>query len=96
MEHRTLAEIFRTAAITGAERAIRQDGSLKAQLSISEASRRYGRSQIERWLQEGLIAFTVPPEGNSLKKVVDRQRLEAVSAASNRCTYLPVADREVL
>ncbi|EHQ30918.1 hypothetical protein Mucpa_6869 [Mucilaginibacter paludis DSM 18603] len=54
-------------------------------LSRSEAYRRYGRTCVDRWIAEGLIT----PHGTKISRAV----LGAVSAASNRLTYLPVAER---
>jgi hypothetical protein len=54
-------------------------------ISKSEAFRRFGRTNVDRWIAEGLIS----PIGTT----ISRAALEAVSAASNRLTYLPVAER---
>jgi len=55
------------------------------QLSKTEAFRVYGRSNVDRWISEGLIKIS--------NKKIDRSTLEAVAASSNRATYLPVTDR---
>ena len=92
MNLRTLTDLLKAATLTGAEQALASAGALEEQLSPSEANRRYGRTQIVRWRQEGLIALR-PATAHSRKKVFDRQELEAVAAASNRATYRQVADR---
>ena len=53
--------------------------------SKTQAYQLYGRSTVDRWISEGLIKVN--------RKKIDRAKLEAVAAASNRRTYLPVADR---
>ena len=85
MNLRTLTDLLKSAALTGAERALAQAGPLNDQLSPAAAYRRYGRTQVERWKKEGLITLH--------DKVFDRLELEAVADASNRATYLQVADR---
>lgn len=61
-------------------------------LTKQEAYRIYGRSVVDRWLSEGLIKCTT--NGKSNKPLMERNVLAAVAAASNRITYLPVADRK--
>lgn len=86
MNQRTLTELVLTAATNGAGKACGQPQDL---LSPAAAYRRYGRSQVERWQREGLIA----PESSAPKKMFDRLKLEAVAANSNRRSYLPVTGR---
>ena len=53
--------------------------------SKSQAYRLFGRTSVDRWVREKLIT--------THHKKFRRRELEAVAAASNRRTYLPVADR---
>ena len=80
-----LIATLKTTANAGAEKALAACGSLPAGISKATAYRQYGRTNIDRWLKENLIAFT--------NKHFDRKKLAQVSAASNRVTYLPVAER---
>ena len=60
-------------------------------MTKADAYRLYGRSNVDRWLREGLISIGHPTETSQI--FFDRSELEAVAASSNRITYLPVADR---
>jgi len=80
-----LIATLKTAANAGAEKALAACGSLPAGISKAAAYRQYGRANIDRWLKENLIAFT--------NKHFDRAKLAQIAAASNRVTYLPVAER---
>jgi hypothetical protein len=76
---------LKNAANAGAEKALAACGNLPAAITKAAAYRQYGRANIDRWLQENLIDFT--------NKYFDRAKLAQVAAASNRVTYLPVAER---
>lgn len=77
---------LKEAAANGAEKALSGSPALPILISKSEASRRYGRTCVDRWLAEGLLSEISP-------KRINREQLEAVAAVSNRLTYLPVAER---
>ncbi|CAN5175561.1 hypothetical protein BH09BAC6_BH09BAC6_24180 [soil metagenome] len=57
----------------------------KSSYTKSEAYALYGRSNVDRWLNEGIIRI--------IHKKIDRSKLETVAASSNRNTYLPVTER---
>ena len=80
-----LVTILRSATTAGAEKALAACGGLPAGITKAAAYRQYGRANIDRWLREDLIAFT--------NKHFDRKKLAQVAAASNRVTYLSVAER---
>jgi hypothetical protein len=80
-----LIGLFTAAAVAGANEVLATERLLPETLSTSEAYRRYGRTCVDRWIAEGLIT----PHGTKISRAV----LEAVSATSNRLTYLPVAER---
>ena len=80
-----LIATLKTTANAGAEKALAVCELLPAGITKAAAYRQYGRSNIDRWLQENLIEFT--------NKHFDRKKLAQVAAASNRVTYLPVAER---
>lgn len=77
---------LKEAAATGAAKALSGTSALPAELSKTEAYRRYGRTCVDRWLAEGILTESSP-------KRINREQLEAVASACNRITYLPVADR---
>lgn len=79
-------EIAANNALSGA-------GLLKPFLNKSEAFKSYGRSDVERWLKEGLLH----PVRNSSGKVkwrFNRTELDSVARASNRHTFLKTEERK--
>ena len=88
-----LAKLLTSAAKIGAIEALTQAGVLKTYLKKADAFRMYGRANVERWIQEGLI--TPRKDGNhSASWRLDRKELEAVANASNRNTYLNIEERK--
>ena len=85
MRTKELITTLRLATTAGAEKALAACGGLTAGISKAAAYRQYGRANIDRWLRENLIEFN--------NKHFDRNKLAQVAAASNRVTYLPVAER---
>lgn len=85
MRTKELITTLRLATTAGADKALAACGNLPAGITKAAAYRQYGRANIDRWLQEGLIEFS--------NKHFDRAKLAQVAAASNRLTYLPVAER---
>ena len=82
-----LIDLLKNATAEGAGKVLLSSGILCDQLSKTEAYKIYGRSNVDRWLSENLIKIS--------NKKIDRLKLEAIAASSNRITYLPVADRLV-
>lgn len=92
MELKELTTILRCAAEAGAGNALAAAAQVQDHLTKSEAFRMYGRSNVERWISEGLLV-PLAPNGKLPRKCMNRTKLEAIAAASNRITYLPVAER---
>ena len=90
MRYTELAVLLKKAAEEGTANAIKEEHPVPERLNKAAAYRLYGRSNVDRWLREGLI--TTSRTGTS-PIFLERSELEAVSAASNRITYLPAADR---
>jgi hypothetical protein len=67
-------------------------GTIKPFLSKSEAYRTYSRTNVDRWLKEGLIK-PIKDGTTSAKWRLDRLELEAVSKVSNRPSYKTVNER---
>ena len=80
-----LIAILKITANAGADKALARCGNLPDGITKAAAYRQYGRTNIDRWLRENLIEFT--------NKHFDRARLAQIAAASNRVTYLQVAER---
>ncbi len=87
-----LARILLESVTDGTAKVLSENPIQRERISKAEAYRLYGRSQVDRWIAEGLLN-SIKGKSSIPKSGIDRQRLEAVSAASNRATYLPVADR---
>lgn len=85
MRTNDLIATLRTATTAGADKALAAGGSLPSGITKAAAYRQYGRTNIDRWLQENLIQIQ--------DKKINRAKLAQVAAASNRITYLPVAER---
>ncbi|MEH3115734.1 hypothetical protein [Pedobacter terrae] len=87
-----LSVLFQSAVKVGLERCFRDGRLLKNQLSLSEAYAIYGRTNVDRWITEKLIATRIGGKGSPRKSIL-RSELEAVASKSNRISYLPVAER---
>jgi len=83
---------LKNAVQAGAENALCECGSQQSGCSKAEAYRLFGRSVVDRWFAEGLLT-TIANNGKVSNKI-DRTLLERVAAASNRTSYLAVADRK--
>ena len=85
MERTQLIQVLTRTVAAGAKKALALCDHQPDAITKSQAYRLYGRSDIDRWLSEGLLHLT--------KKHFDRAELQRVAACSNRITYLPVAER---
>ena len=86
------ARILLESVTDGTEKVLSENAIQKSWVSKADAYRLYGRTHVDRWINAGLFSpsagqIFISPSG------IDRIKLEAVSAASNRGTYLPVAER---
>jgi hypothetical protein len=84
--------LLKESADNGVENVIAADIQRTSSITKSEAYRRYGRTNVDRWLQEGLLNPAMAADEPSPNRI-DRKKLEAIAASSNRGTYLPVAER---
>lgn len=85
-----LFNFLKQAVEVGASRALMDSGAMPSSINKSQAYRLYGRSNIDRWILEGVLE---PLSDQSHKILFDKALLEAIAQASNRSTYLPVAER---
>ncbi|WP_432328116.1 hypothetical protein ACRQ5D_34200 [Mucilaginibacter sp. P25] len=92
MKQTELSRLLSMLATRSADRAVSMIGGFKATLTRADAYRLYGRSNVDRWVTEGLIQ-TAGTSGKSSKQIFCRTALERVAASSNRVTYTPVAER---
>lgn len=88
-----LTNLLSDAADIAATKILVQMGQIPATVSRREAYRRYGEGVVKRWIREGLIEIN--KDGNNTAKCrLDLVRLEALSKANNRVTYLSTAERQ--
>lgn len=87
-----LARILLEAVTDGTAKVLSETDIQKERISKAEAYRLYGRGPVDRWIAEGLFK---PLKGQIFisSSGIDRNKLEAIAATSNRGTYLPVAER---
>ena len=90
LSNKELATLLKNAVQEGADNALKKEHTIPDKLTKATAYRLYGRSNVDRWLREGLISNR---KDDSSQTFLDRSELETVSGSSNRITYLPVADR---
>ena len=80
------------AGEVSSSKTLSKAGLLKPTMSKQEAYRMYGKSDVERWIKEGLIHPERDGSG-SAKWRIDRSEIEAVRKASNRHTFLNTDER---
>lgn len=66
--------------------AVRISHTEEEYISQNQAHARYGRRQVERWLEEGLISCHKDGDGNHKVRFSVRE-LEACASASNRTSF---------
>lgn len=93
MKLKELSFLFKDTVVQGADKALIESGQLPDTLTKAQAFRLYGRSDVERWIAEGLI-HPVKLRDISSKKFIDRLKLEAVARAWKRGTRLLVSERQ--
>lgn len=86
MERSELTQLLTRTAAAGATKALALCENQPDAITKSQAYRLYGRSDVDRWLNEKLL---IPNAKNRL----DKAALARIAAGSNRSTYLPVAER---
>ena len=75
----------------GANRALIEAGLLRSHLSGTQANKKYGESNVRRWIAGGLI--TPLKDGNKNSAVrLDRIQLDIVAKSSNRINYFRLQD----
>ena len=87
-----MARLLLSIVNDSVSKTLSESGSQQERITKAEAYRLYGRSQVDRWIAEGLLK-PVRERKYISKSGIDRAKLEQIAAASNRITYLPVAER---
>jgi hypothetical protein len=85
MELKELALLLYRATGVTTRKMVVHYGQLPACLTRQQAYRLYGRSNVDRWIAEGLI------KSNDR---IDRAALERIASQSNRITYLSANERK--
>ena len=93
MDLTDLRALLIEAGEIAATKVLIENGLLKQVLSKSEASKRYGRQNIELWLKEGLID-PVRDNFGSFNWRLDRLQLDALSKADNRHKFINTKERK--
>lgn len=83
----TLRHFLIEAAELGAQQALIESGHLKPYMSKSEAYKMYGRANVDRWVQEGIVNL-IKDGIDSAKIRISRIEIETVAKTSNRIPYL--------
>jgi hypothetical protein len=87
LSNHTLFLLLQTAAELGAKQSLCKTGKLKPYLSKSQAFREYGRSNIEHWIELGLI--TPRKDGaHSAAWRIDRIEADTIRHATELFPYL--------
>jgi hypothetical protein len=86
-----LQQLLNHAAEAGATQALIRIGKMPATIKQTDAFKLYGRTDITRWVKEGLVKQI--QDGDSACVRYDVMELEAVAKSSNRHTYLSVNER---
>jgi len=84
MEPKDIARILQSSAMAGVEKHLSASGNC-SKISKAQAYHLYGRSNVDRWIAEGLVV--------SDGKKLNPRKLADVARASNRITYLPSNER---
>lgn len=82
-----LTNLLNDAADLAVTKALVDLGKLPSFISRREAYRRYGEGVVKRWIEEGLIEVHKDGENTATCRL-SVVRLEALSKANNRLTYL--------
>ena len=93
MKLKDFSHLLFNAIHEGVSKALMETSGLPLYISKADAYRTYGRSNVDRWVTEGLITPTTDRNKDS-KNFIDRLKLDKVAASCNRITYLPVAERQ--
>lgn len=81
------------AGEVAAKKALTEAGLMTDTLNKAQAYKKHGRSDIDRWIKEGLL-HPVRDGSGKVKWRIDRLELEAVSKAENRHTFLNTEERK--
>lgn len=86
MTERTLAEIIEASIQLGTVATLTRVGLMQPYISYTEATKIAGRSQIDRWVSEGLLDKIKDGEKNCKVRFL-RERVHVLLAASNRKSW---------
>lgn len=89
---RDLHIILSEAVELGVIKALTETGQLKPFLNKKQAYDKYGRTNVDRWIAEGLVK-RYRDGGSSASFRYDRVQLETVARSCNWSTYLTTDER---
>nr|WP_199156650.1 hypothetical protein [Pedobacter sp. ASV2] len=85
-------KLLTDAVHEGADDALNETKIHKDFITKSEAYSTYGRSNVDRWIKEGLVNAE-RASNKALAIRIDRNKLARVAYSSNRITYLATVER---
>lgn len=85
LDHDVVLQI-KAAYSAGYAKCLEEFGKLKPYLSLKQAYDRYGRTTVDRWINEGLVERIKDGNGNC-KCRVSREQIELIANASNRHSW---------
>lgn len=80
-----MRDVLKDIAKAGAIQALIETGQLKPFVTKAEAYRLYGRSNVEKWIRNGLIT---PRGGCGEKWRLERAEMEAIVASASLAAYI--------
>ena len=92
MKTEELSGLLIGAVKKGAGELLLKDHFSEDFMTKQDAFKLFGRSTVERWIKEKLL-IPLLRDGKVVKKCIERKKLHAIAAKSNRISYLPVAER---
>lgn len=85
LDHR-LAALLKTQAELGGLVALKAAGNIKPYISKLEAGKIYGRTQVQKWLDEHVV--TPRQDGCGKRMRLDRVELASVAASQSLIQYI--------
>lgn len=86
LDYAELRRLLKESFAAGHAQALEDMGKKKPFMSKAEAYRKYGRTVVDRWINEGLISL-IKDGPDSSKIRIERKQIEQVAISSNRISY---------
>lgn len=93
-EPTVLARFIRAVAKMTATEMLVATGGLKNYMSKSEAYRRWGRRDVDQWIEDGYVEIVNDAPGDLGKKRINRAQIESVAEAQDLVAHQIMKDNE--